>query len=98
MVEEIVKTYHVAYERDKSGWWVASVRGCHTQGRTIKADRFLPRPSARAQGRRCHHRDVGEDFGRRRRHRFTVANEAAGLRRIMRLQILRPAVGDRLEP
>jgi predicted RNase H-like HicB family nuclease len=38
MVEEIVKTYHVAYERDKSGWWVASVRelrGCHTQGRTV---------------------------------------------------------------
>jgi predicted RNase H-like HicB family nuclease len=38
MVEEIVKTYHVGYERDKSGWWVASVRelrGCHTQGRTV---------------------------------------------------------------
>ena len=38
MVEEIVKTYHVAYERDASGWWVASVRelrGCHTQGRTV---------------------------------------------------------------
>ena len=38
MVEEIVKTYHVAYERDESGWWVASVRGlrgCHTQGRTV---------------------------------------------------------------
>jgi predicted RNase H-like HicB family nuclease len=33
-----VKTYRVAYERDESGWWVASVRGvrgCHTQGRTI---------------------------------------------------------------
>jgi predicted RNase H-like HicB family nuclease len=28
----------VAYERDESGWWVASVRGvrgCHTQGRTV---------------------------------------------------------------
>ena len=38
MVEEIVKTYHVTYERDESGWWVASVRGlrgCHTQGRTV---------------------------------------------------------------
>jgi predicted RNase H-like HicB family nuclease len=38
MVEEIVKTYRVAYERDESGWWVASVRGlrgCHTQGRTV---------------------------------------------------------------
>jgi len=38
MVEEIVKTCHVAYERDESGWWVASVRelrGCHTQGRTV---------------------------------------------------------------
>ena len=37
MVEDVVKTYHVAYERDESGWWVASVRelrGCHTQGRT----------------------------------------------------------------
>lgn len=30
--------YHVTYERDESGWWVASVRGirgCHTQGRTV---------------------------------------------------------------
>ena len=38
MVEEVVKTYHVAYERDESGWWVAAVRelrGCHTQGRTV---------------------------------------------------------------
>jgi predicted RNase H-like HicB family nuclease len=38
MVEEAVKSYHVAYERDESGWWVASVRelrGCHTQGRTV---------------------------------------------------------------
>lgn len=38
MVEETVKTYRVAYERDESGWWVASVRGlrgCHTQGRTV---------------------------------------------------------------
>ena len=33
-----MSTYHVAYERDESGWWVASVRevrGCHTQGRTV---------------------------------------------------------------
>jgi predicted RNase H-like HicB family nuclease len=38
MAEEVVKTYHVTYERDESGWWVASVRGlrgCHTQGRTV---------------------------------------------------------------
>ena len=38
LVEEAVKSYHVAYERDESGWWVASVRGlrgCHTQGRTV---------------------------------------------------------------
>jgi predicted RNase H-like HicB family nuclease len=38
MVEKTVKTYHVVYERDASGWWVASVRelhGCHTQGRTV---------------------------------------------------------------
>jgi predicted RNase H-like HicB family nuclease len=38
MVEEAVKTYRVTYERDGSGWWVASVRGvqgCHTQGRTV---------------------------------------------------------------
>jgi predicted RNase H-like HicB family nuclease len=33
-----VTTYRVAYDRDESGWWVASVRGvrgCHTQGRTV---------------------------------------------------------------
>jgi predicted RNase H-like HicB family nuclease len=38
MVEEAVKNYRVSYERDESGWWVASVRGvrgCHTQGRTV---------------------------------------------------------------
>ena len=42
MVEEIVKTYHVTYERDESGRWVASVRGlrgCHTQGRTVEEAR-----------------------------------------------------------
>ena len=33
-----MKHYRVAYKRDESGWWVASVRGvrgCHTQGRTV---------------------------------------------------------------
>ena len=38
MVETAMKSYRVAYERDGSGWWVASVRGvrgCHTQGRTV---------------------------------------------------------------
>jgi predicted RNase H-like HicB family nuclease len=33
-----VNIYHVVYEQDGSGWWVASVRevrGCHTQGRTV---------------------------------------------------------------
>ena len=33
-----MSAYHVVYERDESGWWVASVRelrGCHTQGRTV---------------------------------------------------------------
>src|SRR5918996_134910 len=42
MVEEAVKSYRVAYERDESGWWVASVRGirgCHTQGRTVEEAR-----------------------------------------------------------
>ena len=35
-------TYHVDYERDPVGWWVASVRrirGCHTQGRTVEEAR-----------------------------------------------------------
>ena len=38
MVTKVVKRYHVIYERDETGWWVASVRelrGCHTQGRTV---------------------------------------------------------------
>ena len=38
MAEEGMKRYHVTYKRDKSGWWVAAVRGvrgCHTQGRTV---------------------------------------------------------------
>lgn len=42
MVKKAVKTYRIAYERDESGWWVASVRGvrgCHTQGRTVEEAR-----------------------------------------------------------
>ena len=38
MVEEAMKHYRVAFARDESGWWVASVRGvrgCHSQGRTV---------------------------------------------------------------
>jgi predicted RNase H-like HicB family nuclease len=38
VVVEAVKSYRVTYERDESGWWVATVRGvrgCHTQGRTV---------------------------------------------------------------
>ncbi len=36
------KSYRVTYERDESGWWVASVAGvagCHTQGRSIQQAR-----------------------------------------------------------
>jgi predicted RNase H-like HicB family nuclease len=50
VVEETVKTYHVAYERDESGWWVASVRelrGCHTQGRTVDEARRRVREAMR---------------------------------------------------
>jgi predicted RNase H-like HicB family nuclease len=38
LIEVAVSSYRVTYERDQSGWWVASVRGvrgCHTQGRTV---------------------------------------------------------------
>ena len=34
--------YRVTYERDRDGWWVASigsVPGCHTQGRSIRQAR-----------------------------------------------------------
>lgn len=37
-----MKTYIVIYERDQSGWWVATVKGvpgCHTQGRSIEQAR-----------------------------------------------------------
>jgi len=33
-----MSTYTVKYERDETGWWVATVKGisgCHTQGKTI---------------------------------------------------------------
>jgi predicted RNase H-like HicB family nuclease len=36
------KAYRVRYMRDESGWWqasIASVQGCHTQGRTMKRPR-----------------------------------------------------------
>lgn len=42
MVAKAMSTYHVAYRRDESGWWVATVRevrGCHTQGRTVEEAR-----------------------------------------------------------
>jgi predicted RNase H-like HicB family nuclease len=42
MVEGGMTRYRVTYERDESGWWVASVRGmrgCHTQGRTVDEGR-----------------------------------------------------------
>jgi len=42
LVEEAVKSCHVAYERDESGWWVTSVRGlrgCHRQGRMVDEPR-----------------------------------------------------------
>jgi predicted RNase H-like HicB family nuclease len=48
--ETIVNTYHVAYTRDESGWWVASlrgVRGCHTQGRTVEEARRRIREAMR---------------------------------------------------
>ena len=34
--------YTIRYEKDETGWWVATVRevrGCHTQGRTIEQAR-----------------------------------------------------------
>jgi predicted RNase H-like HicB family nuclease len=37
-----MKSYEVSYQRDETGWWVASiptVQGCHTQGRTIEEAR-----------------------------------------------------------
>lgn len=37
-----MSTYTVRYERDETGWWVATikeVKGCHTQGRTIEQAR-----------------------------------------------------------
>lgn len=37
-----MSTYTVRYERDDTGWWVATVKevkGCHTQGRTIEQAR-----------------------------------------------------------
>jgi len=37
-----MSSYEVRYEHDETGWWVASVpsvKGCHTQGRTIEEAR-----------------------------------------------------------
>jgi predicted RNase H-like HicB family nuclease len=37
-----MRSYTVTYRRDSAGWWVAAVcgvRGCHTQGRTIRQAR-----------------------------------------------------------
>lgn len=37
-----MSTYTVRYERDNTGWWVATIKelkGCHTQGRTIEQAR-----------------------------------------------------------
>jgi predicted RNase H-like HicB family nuclease len=40
--EAMKKTYTIVYERDETGWWVATVKGvagCHTQGRSIEQAR-----------------------------------------------------------
>jgi len=45
------RSYSVTFERDESGWWVASVtsiRGCHTQGRTIEQARERAREAIQA--------------------------------------------------
>jgi len=37
-----VSSYNAVYERDETGWWharVPSVKGCHTQGRTVEEAR-----------------------------------------------------------
>ena len=57
MVEEAVKSYRVAYERDKSGWWIATVRGvrgCHTQGRTVDEARRRIREALGLSHQRVH--------------------------------------------
>lgn len=41
-MDETMKSYTVSYERDKAGYWVASVRGvkgCRTQGRSLSEAR-----------------------------------------------------------
>jgi len=46
----VTKPYHVVYDRDESGWWVASVRelrGCCTQGRTVSEARRRIREAMR---------------------------------------------------
>jgi predicted RNase H-like HicB family nuclease len=40
MVEKIMSTYNVSYERDASGWWVASVR--EIRGWAPQASLILP--------------------------------------------------------
>jgi predicted RNase H-like HicB family nuclease len=45
------RAYTVVYERDESGFWVASVAGilgCHTQGRTIEQARERAREAIQA--------------------------------------------------
>ena len=52
VAEKIMSAYHVPYERDESGWWVASVRevrGCHTQGRTVDEARRRERLGAQSR-------------------------------------------------
>ena len=66
MGEESVKSYRVAYERDESGWWVATVRGvrgCHTQGRTVDEAQRRIREALGLFVERCpqgHHRGRSE--------------------------------------
>ena len=42
MADKFMSVDHITYERDESGWWLASVRElrrCHTQGRTVDETR-----------------------------------------------------------
>lgn len=90
--------YAVDLERDESGWWVANardVRGCHTQGRSVRQALSRAREALAA----CLGRDIAADQIQPRIHlpieaREAVARYESASRRLERDQKAARAAAD----
>ncbi len=77
---ESLNRYAIRYERDEDGWWVASVpsiKGCHTQGRSIAQARERIREALGLFVRNAKRAEFDEEFRLPAELRRVVARTAA---------------------